>query len=142
MKTKTVNLILNISLYMGGLFLVGTGLLLQWRLPPGSGRLRSVLGWTRHDWGTVHFWLAVFVVAAVILHLAMHWRWIWRVAAVRKRRWIILAALGTAGILATFSRLPVRDEPLERLEPERRGWTADEREHRGPAPGRAGGRDA
>jgi hypothetical protein len=30
----------------------------------------------RHDWGDVHFWLAVAVGAVVLVHLALHWNWI------------------------------------------------------------------
>jgi hypothetical protein len=57
--------------------MVGTGIL------PGirGGRGLTWLGQGRHFWGDVHFWLAVALVALVIVHLALHFSWIkscWR----------------------------------------------------------------
>lgn len=80
--------VLNALLSLG---MVGTGVVMKWVLPPGSGGGREGMGmghrggrgaaptlwdWTRHDWGDVHFWLAVALVAGVLLHLALHWGWI------------------------------------------------------------------
>jgi hypothetical protein len=67
-----------------------TGFVLKFVLPPGSGRIEGAgTGWraaqkpvsllwggTRHDWGTVHLWLAVGFLAIVSLHVLFHWRWI------------------------------------------------------------------
>lgn len=53
-----------------------TGIILKWVLPPGMGRYGrggdTLLGLTRHDWGDLHFWIALIFVATVIAHLAMH----------------------------------------------------------------------
>jgi hypothetical protein len=70
------SLILSIMLAM-----VGTGLVIRYVLPPGSGG-RGVgsglvlWGLDRHDWGGLHFWLAVALVALLVLHVALHWRWV------------------------------------------------------------------
>ncbi len=70
--------------------MTSTGLVLRFMLPPGSGRLeaggpglgtgrRSITvlwGMTRHQWGDVHFWAAVVLLAILSIHLALHWRWI------------------------------------------------------------------
>jgi len=67
-----------------------TGFVLKFQLPPGSGRLikeklgRGALdrpldllwGLTRHEWGEIHLWLGLFLILAMILHLAIHWKWI------------------------------------------------------------------
>jgi len=57
--------------------LVFTGLLIYLVLPPGSGHGKmTVLGMDRHGWGDVHFWLAVAVLALVVVHVALHWQWV------------------------------------------------------------------
>ncbi|GAA5482797.1 DUF4405 domain-containing protein [Haloferula sargassicola] len=102
--------------------LAGTGLLISFRLPPGSrgGRGLSALGWGRHDWGDLHAWLSYGFLVLVVAHLALHWRWFWQIAA-RKRLWPILLGIGAgiALILATVM-LPV------------------EKDGRGEGPGRPG----
>ena len=80
--------------------LVGTGLLLHFRLPPGSGAA-SLLSMTRHEWGEVHFWIAVGLSAAVLVHLLLHASWIKAMTlgnakgAIRSRRaWLGIMAAG------------------------------------------------
>lgn len=90
--------------------LAGTGLLLAWRLPPGSrgGRGLSVLGWGRHDWGDLHTWLAFAFLILIVVHLALHWRWFWQIAA-RKRRWPLLLGVGGGlALIVVMVFLPVR----------------------------------
>jgi hypothetical protein len=104
MKKTAVNLWLNVLAFVNFLALAATGAIMRWVLPPGSGggqgggeglargwrggrsaldlsspdgsRIRSLLGWKRHDWGDLHFWLAVALVTIIILHLALHWSWV------------------------------------------------------------------
>lgn len=84
--------ILNLALWLIGSGLASTGLILAFRLPPGSrgGRGLGLLGWTRHDWGDLHTWLSYVAVALVVGHLAIHSRWLWVVAC--QRRWPRLLA--------------------------------------------------
>ena len=93
MKT-TINRILNLALWLAGSVVLATGLILEFRLPPGSrgGQGLSLLGWDRHDWGDLHTWLAYAVLALVSGHLAIHARWLWIVAS-QRRSWRILAGL-------------------------------------------------
>ena len=63
--------------------MLGTGVLLKWILPPGrsGGRGLVWLGEDRHFWGDVHFWLAVVMLALVVVHLVLHRSWVancWR----------------------------------------------------------------
>lgn len=68
-----------------------TGLIMRYILPPGSARPRgggqgfhggrpvlTLWGMDRHDWGDIHFWLAVALAVAVLIHLIQHWQWIAR----------------------------------------------------------------
>jgi hypothetical protein len=76
MKRNALNFVIDLStaLMMAGM--IATGLLVRFVLPPGSGSTRFVWGLGRHDWGDVHFWLAVAAGAVVLVHVAMHWQWV------------------------------------------------------------------
>jgi hypothetical protein len=51
----------------------------------GAGRFSggisnlSVWGLTKHTWIDIHDWVAVALVAVVLLHIILHWKWIIRV---------------------------------------------------------------
>lgn len=122
--------ICNAALWLVLCGLAGTGLLLSFRLPPGSrgGRGLSALGWGRHDWGDLHTWLAYGFLALMVLHLVLHWRWFWQIAA-RKRSWPLLAGFGAGlALVLVIVCLPVRDDD-EGDGPGRRG--GPRREQRG-----------
>ena len=62
-----------------------SGFVLWFALPHGGGWRggRFVGGvestfWSlsRHTWLDIHDWVAVIIVAVVIIHLILHWRWI------------------------------------------------------------------
>lgn len=91
--------ILNALLWLVFCSMSGTGLLLAFRLPPGSrgGQGLSAAGLSRHEWGDIHTWLSYAFLVLILTHLALHWRWFWQVAA-RRRTWPLLLGLG-AGIL-------------------------------------------
>lgn len=98
--------------------LASTGVLLRWSLPPRSGRRTTVLGLDRHEWGDLHFWTALAFLAALALHLALHWRFLaglvrgraregsWQRALVGAFALVALVALALAPLLA-----PVETEP-------------------------------
>ena len=91
--------VLNALLWLVFCGMAGTGLLLAFRLPPGSrgGAGLTAMGWGRHDWGDVHTWLSYVFLFLIAAHLTLHWRWLWQVAA-KRRAWPLLAGLG-AGLL-------------------------------------------
>lgn len=110
---NTCHRILNLALYVSFCFMAGTGILLAWRLPPGSrgGRGLSVLGLGRHDWGDIHFWVACFFLAAIVAHLVMNWTWLKKIAA-GARPWRLWAGLlAGLAIIAFFFFLPVESHP-------------------------------
>ncbi|CAN5508206.1 hypothetical protein BH10PLA1_BH10PLA1_07270 [soil metagenome] len=76
MKRNTFNFLIDIlsALMMFGM--IDTGLLIRFVLPPGSGSRRILWGYGRHDWGDVHFWLAVGVAVTLVVHVALHWQWV------------------------------------------------------------------
>jgi len=80
MKRSTLHLTVDGLMAFGAVGLILTGLLIEFVLPPGS-RQASVRGWTRHDWGDVHFWFAMGILVAGVLHLVLHWGWVCSVTA-------------------------------------------------------------
>lgn len=82
------NIIVDLLSYIGFVLLIGTGLVLRYVLPHGSGRLvgrgsgqahgeklvTTLWGMTGEQWGHVHFWVAVAVLVALALHLILHWK--------------------------------------------------------------------
>jgi len=102
----TLMRIANWLLYVGFCLLIGTGWLLEFRLPPGSRGL-ELLGWSRHDWGDLHFWTACAVVALAIAHLALNWAWVRKVAH-DNRRWRMVVGFGVGlALIAAFILLPI-----------------------------------
>lgn len=91
----------------------GTGLLLAYRLPPGSrgGHGLSALGWTRHDWGDLHRWISFAFLALIVIHMILHWRWFWQIAC-RKRAWpLCVGVLAGLALLIGIVMLPVNKDP-------------------------------
>jgi len=76
-----LNFLLDVVGLLLMLGLVFTGALIRYLLPPGStgrhgGRALTLLGLDRHDWGGIHFWIAVALLALLALHVALHWSWV------------------------------------------------------------------
>ena len=95
MKKSTLITCTDVVIAALSLGLIFTGVIMKWVLPPGMGGgggrlggggghgfgaerrpIAMLLGYTRHDWGDVHFWIAAAIVAGVLLHLLLHWGWI------------------------------------------------------------------
>ncbi|TWT73718.1 hypothetical protein Pla123a_36110 [Posidoniimonas polymericola] len=76
MKRTNVNFLIDLAAFVEVAFLASTGLLVRYVLPPGSGRMATVWGLDRHGWGGVHFWIAAAFGATLLVHLALHWKWI------------------------------------------------------------------
>ena len=104
-----IHRVLNLLLYIAFCAMVGTGLLMAYRLPPGSrgGRGLTVLGMDRHEWGDVHLWISYIVVAAVIAHLGMNWTWLKKIAASMKLLRLLGGLLVGIVIIVVLLVLPV-----------------------------------
>lgn len=121
--------VLNLFLWLGFCAMAGTGLLLAFRLPSGSrgGRGLEALGLGRHEWADVHTWISYFFIICIVVHIALHWRWLWQVAA-RKRAWPMLAGIG----LGLALMLLLVFQPVDRRSERRNG--PDERHERQKVP--------
>jgi len=86
MRRSTFNLAVNTIALVLFAAIVATGLILEYRLPPGSGGgegrgtgtgiALSIWGLTRHDWGWVHFILALAFLTFMAIHVINHWSWV------------------------------------------------------------------
>jgi hypothetical protein len=78
MRKNTLNFVVDVVTLLTMLFMVLTGLLLEFILPPrrGAGSHQTLWGWDRHDWGDVHFWTAVGLGGLLLIHVALHWKWV------------------------------------------------------------------
>lgn len=85
MKKKYINLVVDAIAYAAFVFLVTTGLLMRYTLPPGSGHRATLWGLNRHAWGDVHFWVSIGFLGVLLIHLFLHWRWIFAVISGKPR---------------------------------------------------------
>jgi hypothetical protein len=89
MKRGTANFIVDLISFVGLLGLAFTGFIMRNVLPPGSGgrgfrggrgvaqeQIRELWSMSRHEWGTIHFYLALLFVLLMAVHIILHWDWI------------------------------------------------------------------
>lgn len=96
-----VNLLIDIVAFVAFVFLVSTGVLMRYVLPPGSGHFRTIWGLDRHEWGSIHFWISVCFLVILVFHIVLHWRWIVCVICGKPRDPSgARLALGLVGLLA------------------------------------------
>lgn len=81
MKRNTWNFVIDVLtlVVFGGLAWIG--FLIHYVLPPGhgqggGGRGLLLWGWNRHDYGLVHFYLAIGMLLLIMVHLWLHWAWV------------------------------------------------------------------
>ena len=106
MKRVTLNFLIDLVSLLVMLGLAATGLIVRYVLPAGSGgggrgAGRTLWGLGRHDWGDVHWWLALAGVGLLVVHVALHWTWVCALV----RRWVWSANGGPVGRAAARRRL-------------------------------------
>jgi hypothetical protein len=82
MRRSTLNFVIDAASLLVMVGMVATGLVVRFVLPLGTGGRHSrgpgkaLWGMGRHDWGDVHFWLAVATGLVLLVHVALHWAWV------------------------------------------------------------------
>ncbi|VFN08125.1 MAG: protein of unknown function (DUF4405) [Candidatus Kentron sp. G] len=83
---------------------------MRYFLPHGRGRSGAIWTLDRHQWGDLHFWIALVLLAILAFHLFLHWRWIVSMVAGAPRKrsgWrALFGAAGLIGFLA-LAFLPI-----------------------------------
>ncbi len=77
MKRNDWNFFIDFTSFLDLLFLLLTGLIIHWVLPPGSGMRRTFLMLNRHEWGDIHFWLSMLFLLLMATHIYLHRKFIW-----------------------------------------------------------------
>jgi cytochrome b subunit of formate dehydrogenase len=79
MKKSETLFILAVVLTLLGLIEGITGFILWFAIPEGGGgRGVEKVFWTlsKNTWIDIHDWAAVALLALVIIHIILHWRWV------------------------------------------------------------------
>jgi len=76
MRKANLNFIVDAIAFVAFVLLASTGLLMEFLLPSESGHFSRLWGMNRHDWGEVHFWIAIVLLICIAVHLLLHWRWV------------------------------------------------------------------
>jgi hypothetical protein len=104
MKRSRKNFAIDSLAFICFVFLVSTGVIMYYILPPGSGRGRTIWGLDRHEWGDIHFYFSVGFLAILAIHLFLHWNWIVSLVKGKKRetsgRRALLGLVGALAVLA------------------------------------------
>ena len=136
MKKSKINLVIDALLLVCMAAIAGIGLLMRNVLVPGYQRWEIYgsnvelyfWGLDRHQWGTIHFIIALVLLGLVILHIVLHWTiilGIYRklIPSVRAR-WITAIILLVLTMTLAFFSYAVRPDVYER------GRGAGARQHR------------
>lgn len=75
MKLPTLIKLIDLLSFIVLITMISTGTLLKFTLPPRSGG-DSIWGLTRHQWGEIHYCLAVAFLLLMTVHLLVHFRYI------------------------------------------------------------------
>ena len=85
MSKNRLNFWIDILMFIDMLIISLIGLLIKYVLPPGTGgrhggwgegKALTFIGMSRHEWGDVHFILAIVLLALLVIHIILHWNWI------------------------------------------------------------------
>jgi len=75
-QRTALNFSVDLLAFVGFVLLTATGLVERYVLPPGTGDFQAVWGMNRHQWGEIHFWIALFLMGVLAIHIVLHWKWI------------------------------------------------------------------
>lgn len=106
MSRTTTNALLDLLAGALVVAMLATGFVLQFVLPPGSGKVWILWSLARHDWAHLHAIVSAVLLVVLGAHVALHWKWVVEVLGRRLGRRRMsgkgLAAV-TLGASASFS---------------------------------------
>jgi len=124
MRKPSLKFLIDGIAFAAFVLLAGTGVLMRYVLPPGSGHFLTLWGLDRHEWGRIHFWIAAAMMAALALHLLLHWRWVFCMIRGRPREGsgvrVALAIVGILGLIGLalspfFGQVESEGEPPHKM---------------------------
>ncbi|MHC4721941.1 MAG: DUF4405 domain-containing protein [Planctomycetota bacterium] len=126
MKKSKLNLVIDALLLVCMAAIAGIGLLMRNVLIPGYQRWEIYgsnvelyfWGLGRHQWGTIHFIIALVLLGFVILHIVLHWSMILgiyrKLIPSVRARWITAIILLALTVALAFFSFAVRPDVYER----------------------------
>jgi hypothetical protein len=90
------NLFLNAVVAVSFIFTAISGVYFLF-FPGGRGSVDPLILFSRSTWDLIHTWAGVILIAAAVLHFAIHWKWVTKV---------------TRNLLGQASAFPVAREPV------------------------------
>lgn len=130
MKKTELKRVVDLTLWFLFCFILGTGLMIHYRLVPGfqGGAGANFLGMSRHGWGNIHFWASCLFIATLSFHLYLNFSIIkMTIADKSNRKAAILFGTGIL-IVMFFLIFPVFQG--------QNGYGNNRNYHRGPQAGR------
>ncbi|MGD9972040.1 MAG: DUF4405 domain-containing protein [Desulfatirhabdiaceae bacterium] len=76
MKKNDLKLIINALMVVDFCAIFALGLLLKLVIPGGGQASKYFLGLHRHEWGNFHFYLGIFLIGLLMIHVWMNWTWV------------------------------------------------------------------
>jgi hypothetical protein len=89
MKRSSLNFIVVLVAFLNLLCLASTGFIMKYILPPGTGgrgrllrdspggeHIKQLWSMSRHEWGSIHFYLALLFIVLMTAHILLHWSWL------------------------------------------------------------------
>ncbi|MHC4185680.1 MAG: DUF4405 domain-containing protein [Planctomycetota bacterium] len=87
MKRTTLNFVIDLISFIDLLGMVTTGMIMMYVLPPGTGgggyrggrgpeTAKLLWSLSRHQWGKIHYCLALLFIVLMTAHILLHWTWI------------------------------------------------------------------
>lgn len=83
MQRSSLNLLIDLTAAALFIAMAATGYILWFPLPPGTNKEFSLWGLLRHEWGAIHFWIAIALLTTILVHSCLHWNWL--VTMIRQR---------------------------------------------------------
>ena len=125
MKKSKLNLLIDGAMFLLMMAIAGLGFLIKYILLPGF-RENEIYGnnvdlrlggFDRHQWGSIHFILAIILLFLLLLHIILHWKMIicmWE-KMIRKKNFRILASTSFVllAIILVASPLLIRPKIIE-----------------------------
>jgi hypothetical protein len=76
MKKGVVKYCVDVAMYITLSSIAAIGLLMEFVIPSGQAADKYFLGVHRHDWGELHFFLGLFFLILLAVHLTFNWPFI------------------------------------------------------------------
>lgn len=108
-KANLIKLV-DIAAFISFVFVVSTGILMRYVLPPRSGQATEIFGMSRHEWGDVHFYITSLFLAILSIHLILHWHFIQNLFQGRIK--VVGASRVLLGLVGLFAVLAIAIAPF------------------------------